>query len=115
MLEEGSMNNIINGDFKIYNGAIYENIIAEAFVKNNKKLYYYNKNSETEIDFVTKTNNELTLIEVKANNGSTKSLKDILTKEDKYHINKAIKLINGNIGYNEKVYSIPRYLAFLIM
>ncbi len=40
MLEEGSVNNIINGDFKIYNGAIYENIVAEAFVKNNKNLYY---------------------------------------------------------------------------
>ena len=114
MLEDGSINNIINGDLKIYNGAIYENIIAEAFIKNNKDLYYYNKNSETEIDFVTKTNNELTLIEVKANNGSTKSLRDILTNKEKYNVNKAIKLINGNIGYKDEIYSIPHYLAFLI-
>ena len=114
MLEEGSMDNIINGDFKIYNGAIYENIIAEAFVKNNKELYYYNKNSETEIDFVTKVDNELTLIEVKANNGSTKSLRDILEKKNKYQVNKAIKLVNGNIGFNDEIYTIPHYLAFLI-
>lgn len=114
MLEEGSMDNVINGDFKIYNGAIYENIIAEAFIKNNKNLYYYNKNSETEIDFVTRINNELTLIEVKANNGSTKSLRDILNKKDKYHVNSAIKLINGNIGYKDQIYTIPYYLAFLI-
>ncbi len=114
MLEDGSMDNIINGDFKIYNGAIYENIIAEAFIKNNKNLYYYNKNSETEIDFVTKVNNELTLIEVKANNGSTRSLKDILLKKEKYKVDKAIKLINGNIGYKDGIYSIPHYLAFLI-
>ncbi len=114
MLEEGSMNNIINGDFKIYNGAIYENIVAEAFVKNNKKLYYYNKNSETEIDFVTKVDNKLTLIEVKANNGSTKSLRDILSKKEKYHVDNAIKLINGNIGYKDGIYSIPHYMAFLI-
>ncbi len=114
MLEEGSMDNIINGDFKIYNGAIYENIIAEAFVKNNKNLYYHNKNSETEIDFVTKVNNELTLIEVKANNGSTRSLRDILDKKDKYKVDKAIKLINGNIGYKDQIYSIPHYLAFLV-
>lgn len=114
MLEEGSMNNIINGDFKIYSGAIYENIIAEAFIKNNKNLYYYNKNSETEIDFVSKVNNELTLIEVKANNGSTRSLNDILSKKEKYSVNHAIKLINGNIGYNNGIYSIPHYLVFLI-
>ncbi len=114
MLEEGSMDNIINGDFKIYNGAIYENIVAEAFVKNSKSLYYYNKNSETEIDFITKVNNELTLIEVKANNGSTKSLKDILSKKGKYNVNKAIKLVNGNIGYQEGIFTVPHYLAFLI-
>lgn len=114
MLEDGSMNNIINDDFKIYNGAIYENIIAEAFIKNDKKLYYYNKNSETEIDFVTKVENKLTLIEVKANNGSTKSLRDILNKKEKYNVDSAIKLISGNIGYKDEIYSIPHYLAFLI-
>lgn len=114
MLEHGSMDNIINGDLKIYNGAIFENIIAEAFVKNSKDLYYYDKNSETEIDFVTKVNNELTLIEVKATNGSTKSLNDILSKHDKYHVNSAIKLVNGNIGYKNGIYTIPHYLAFLI-
>ncbi len=114
MLEEGSMNNIINGDFKIYNGAIYENIVVEAFIKNNKKLYYFNKNSETEIDFVTKVDNKLTLIEVKANNGSTRSLRDILNKKEKYHVESAIKLISGNIGYSDGIYSIPHYMAFLI-
>lgn len=88
--------------------------MAEAFVKNNKNLYCYIKNSETEIDFVTKVNNELTLIEVKANNGSTKSLNDISSKKEKYNVNNAIKLINGNIGYNNGIYSIPHYLAFLI-
>ncbi len=114
MLDEGSVNDIINNNLKIYNGAIYENIVAESFAKNNINLYYYNKNSETEIDFVSKVNNMLTLIEVKANNGNTKSLKDILSKKDIYNIENAIKLIHGNIGYNNDIYSIPHYLAFLI-
>ncbi len=81
MLDEGSVNDIMNNNFKIYNGAVYENIVAESFSKNHINLYYYSKNSETEIDFVSKVNNELTLIEVKANNGDTKSLKDILSKK----------------------------------
>ena len=32
----------------------------------HKDLYYYNKQSGLEIDFVTRYNNELTLIEVKS-------------------------------------------------
>ena len=80
MLDEGSVNVVINNNLKIYNGDIYENTVAESFLKNNNNLYYYNKNSEIEIDFVGKVNNELTLIEVKTNNGDTKSLKDILQK-----------------------------------
>lgn len=114
MLDDGSVNDIINNNFKIYNGAIYENIIAESFSKNNMNLYYYTKNSETEIDFVSKINNKLTLIEVKANNGDVKSLKDILSKKDIYNIDNAIKLIHGNIGFNNNIYSIPHYLAFLL-
>ncbi len=114
MLGEDSVNDVINNNLKIYNGAIYENIVAECFSKNNINLYYYNKNSETEIDFVSKVNNELTLIEVKANNGDIKSLKDIFTKKDIYHIDYAIKLIHGNIGYSNGIYSMPHYMSFLI-
>ena len=43
MLEDGTTDNIINGDLKIYKGAIFENIIADAFSKMNKDLYYYHK------------------------------------------------------------------------
>ena len=114
MLDDGSVNDIINNNLKVYNGAIYENIVAESFAKNNINLYYYIKNSETEIDFISKVDNKLTLIEVKANNGDTKSLKDILSKSSVYNAKKAIKLIHGNIGYNNNIYTLPQYLSFLI-
>ena len=41
MLEEGTVDNIINGDLKVYKGAIFENIIADVFNKMDKGLYYY--------------------------------------------------------------------------
>lgn len=114
MLEKGTTNNILNGDLKIYKGAIFENIIADALTKLGKKLYYFSKNSGLEIDFVTNFKNELTLIEVKANNGNAKSLKEVLTNKIKYNVNRAIKLIDGNIGENKNIYSIPLYMAFLL-
>ncbi len=113
MLEKGTTNNILNGDLKIYKGAIYENIIADAFTKIGKNLYYYSETRGLEIDFVNKNDNDLSLIEVKANNGMTKSLKEILSN-DKYEVNKAFKLINGNISINDKTVNIPLYMAYLI-
>lgn len=114
MLEEGTVNNIINGDLKIYKGAIYENIIADAFSKLNKGLYYFHKQSGLEIDFVTRYNDELTLIEVKVKNGNSKALNEILTNKEKYNVTSNFKLANSNIGSSKGINTIPLYMAFLI-
>lgn len=114
MLEDGTVNNIINGDLKVYKGAIFENIIADAFNKMNKDLYYYHKQSGLEIDFVTRYNNELSLIEVKSNNGNAKSLKEILNNKDKYDISSNFKLADTNIRTTNGINTIPLYMAFLI-
>lgn len=114
MLEKGTTNNILNGDLKIYKGAIFENVIADAFIKLGKNLYYYSKSSGLEVDFITRYNDKLTLIEVKATNGNSKSLKELLNNKEKYNIDSAIKLIDGNIGKSNKIYTIPLYMAYLI-
>ena len=114
MLEDGTTDNIINGDLKVYKGVIFENIIADAFNKLNKDLFYFHKSSGLEIDFVTRYNNELTLIEVKSNNGNAKALKEILNNKDKYNINGNFKLADSNIGTTNGINTIPLYMAFLI-
>ena len=91
-----------------------ENIIADAFNKMHKDLYYYHKQSGLEIDFVTRYNNELTLIEVKSNNGNAKSLKEILNNKEKYDISSNFKLADTNIGISNGINTIPLYMAFLI-
>lgn len=113
MLGNDTYNEILNGDMGIYKGSIYENIVAESFVKNNKNLYYFSKSSGMEIDFITKIKNEIVAIEVKASNGNTKSLNELL-KNEKYNVSNAIKLVNGNIGFNNNIYTIPLYMSFLI-
>ena len=114
MLEKGTTNNILNGDLKIYKGAIFENIVADALNKLGKKLYYFSKNTGLEIDFISRVNDELTLIEVKASNGNTKSLKEVLENKQKYNVSSAIKLIDGNIGNARNILTIPLYMAFLL-
>lgn len=114
MLEDGTSDNIINGDLKVYKGAIFENIIADAFNKMHKKLYYYHKTNGLEIDFVTRYKNELTVIEVKSNNGNAKSLKEVLNNKEKYNVSSNFKLADANIGITNGINTIPLYMAFLI-
>ena len=56
MLDDGSQEDIIDGNLGIYKGAIYENIIGDIFAKSGKKLYYYEKNNYLEIDFFIRRN-----------------------------------------------------------
>ena len=67
-----------------------------------------------EIDFVTRYNDECTLVEVKANNGNIKSAKTILGNPDKYHVSSVIKLGDVNIGTAPQTLILPLYMAFLL-
>ena len=115
MLEDGSAQNIMLGDMGQYKGHIYENIIADAFSKMKKPLYYYSKDSGLEIDFITRYENEIYLVEVKAKNGNVKSAKTIMNNNKTYkEVKGLIKLGKYNIGENNNILTIPYYLAFLL-
>ena len=114
MLEEGTQFDILQGRLYGYKGAIFENLIADIFIKMGRKLYYYRKDSGLEIDFVIRYHRECVLVEVKASTGNTKSTKTILQHPDKYHVYQAIKLGDYNIGEKDGILTIPVYMAFLL-
>jgi len=114
MLEEGTQNSILNGDLRVYKGAIFENIIADVLSKMGRKLYYFRKDTGLEIDFIIRYKGECVPLEVKANTGNTKSLKTLLNDTDKYHINYGIKLGNYNVGRVGNILTLPLYMAFLL-
>ncbi|HAZ91430.1 MAG TPA: ATP/GTP-binding protein [Eubacterium sp.] len=114
MLEEGSAARILSGDLGMYKGAIYENIIADAFSKKGRALYYYHKDSGLEIDFVTSIDMEPTLIEVKATSGNTKSANTILKNKSQYGVSRCIKLSGNNVGIEGDKITIPYYMVYMI-
>lgn len=114
MLEDGTQFDILSGNLFAYKGAIFENYLADVFVKMNRKLYYYHKDSGLEIDFVTRFKGECVLIEVKAATGNTKSTRTILNHPEKYHVYHAIKLGKYNIGREQAILTLPLYMAFLL-
>lgn len=114
MLEDGTQYDILQGNLYGYKGAIFENLIADIFSKMGRRLYYYHKDSGLEVDFVIRYQGECTLVEVKASTGNTKSTKTILQHPEKYHVNRAIKLGDYNVGRSGQILTLPLYMAFLI-
>ena len=112
MLEEGSQEDIIDGNLGIYKGAIYENIIADIFAKAGKKLYYFEQNSKIEIDFFIRLNKQATAIEVKsADHTKAKSMNSII---ENYGVKHGIKLSAKNVGGTDRVDSYPLYMAMFL-
>ena len=114
MLEDGTQFDILRGNLYGYKGAIFENLIADIFGKMGRKLYYFHKDSGLEVDFVIRYKGQCTLVEVKAATGNTKSTKTILRHPEKYHVNHAIKLGDGNVGRTGQLLTLPLYMAFLL-
>ena len=114
MLDYGTQADILKGNLLGYKGAIFENLMADFICKSGQKLYYFQKDSGLELDFLVRYKGECVVIEVKAKSGKAKSLRTVLKNKNVYHINNAIKLGMYNVGREGEVLTIPLYMGFLI-
>ena len=104
-----------NKNLGVYKGALYENIVGEALVKAGYKLYYYKREDSTlEQDFFVRTADALIPIEVKAKNGTAKSIRTLINSEKYGDIRCGIKFTGGNIGFSNDIYTFPYFCAFLL-
>lgn len=103
---------LLNGKLKgPAKGGIYENFIAEAFVKNGYSLHYYKPDDNSELEFLIEKNGEVVPVEVKAGNTATKSLNQFI---EKYEPSVSYKLISGNIGKTDTKVTLPHYMVMFV-
>ena len=105
-----------NRNFGTYKGAIYENVVGEMLIKSGYEgLYFYkHDNPSLEMNFFVRDANSLIPVEVKATDGATASLNNLIDWDSYPDIKYGIKLGYKNIGWNGKFYTFPYFLAFLI-
>ena len=105
----------INKNLGTYKGAIYENIVGDMLVKQGLRLFYYNSDKPSlEMDFFVRDASSLVPVEVKAKDGATVSLNNLL-KDDRYpDVKYGVKLGYKNIGFNGKFYTFPYFLTFML-
>ncbi len=104
-----------NKNMNTCKGAIYENIVGDMLVKAGFELFFYRDGQgRLEMDFFVRDLNSLIPVEVKANDGATISLNNLIEKDKYKDVRYGIKLANKNIGYNGKFYTFPYFLTFLL-
>ncbi len=116
MLDDESANDLrVNKNMGVYKGGLYENMIGEALYKQGYELYYYKReNSTLEQDFFVRNTDSLIPIEVKSSNNKAKSLRELIKSERYPDIKFGIKFVNGNIGFQDNIYTFPFFCAFLL-
>ncbi|MCI7628931.1 MAG: ATP-binding protein [Blautia glucerasea] len=103
-----------NKNLGVYKGALYENFVAEAFIKQGLGLYYYKKESATLEDFFVRTKDELVPVEVKANNNCSRSLRKLISSDSYSDIHWGIKLADSNVGIEDGICTFPYFCTFLL-
>ena len=114
MLEEGTQADILRGNLFAYKGAVFENLVADFFVKMGRPLFYFQKDSGLELDFVIRWRGACTPVEIKAVTGNAKSLKTVLAHPEKYHVASAVKLGQYNVGRTGSILTLPLYMGCLL-
>ena len=113
--EEAQEDLRVNKNLGVYKGALFENFVAEAFVKQGLGLYYYKKeNSTLEEDFFVRTQNDLIPVEVKSNRNQSKSLSSLIKNDNYEDISYGIKLRLSTIIVAELSYCPSRSLILFM-
>lgn len=114
MLGPGVRADILQGNLGGLKGAIYENLMADTLHKKEQNLYYFQKDSGMELDFLVRINGECVPLEVKAKTAQAKSVKTVLNHPEKYKVKHVIKFGDFNIGRDGQLLTLPNYMQFLL-
>ena len=106
---------ILTGDLGAYKGAVAENMVASAFAKDGRSLFYFHAPSGSpELDFLFERDGETVIIECKASNNRATSMKFVLANQKKYGEHPAVKFADSNIGTTNGFTTLPLYaLGFM--
>ena len=66
------------------------------------------------MDFFLRSGNDLVSIEVKSENARAKSLRTLIASEHYKDISWGVKLVNGNVSFENQILTLPQWSVFLL-
>lgn len=110
---ESVIKELLTGNLGVYKGAIYENIVAQILHSHQKECYYFEPNTNSEIDFIIYYEGDIVPLEVKAGkNTSSVSFQHFVKK---YNSQKAIRFSKKNISIQDNISYLPLYLLEFVL
>ena len=102
--------NTLKGNTK---GGIYECVAADILNKKGYNLFFYrNETTKKELDFIIQKEGKVIPIEIKSGNTKSRSLNSIIDK--KADIPLGYKFVDGNVGLENKVLTLPLYMLMFV-
>lgn len=90
-------------------GGLYENLIAGMLERKGVPLFYFKtEDGRREVEFALERDGGIVPVEVKASNGATISLNEMLERPD---VPYGYKFVDGNVGVSGKKITLPHYMA----
>ena len=116
MLDKEAQEDVrIRRNLGTWRGGLFEHIVGEALAKAGLPLAYFKRdNSTLEMDFFARSADCVVPIEVKAENNRSKSLRTLIDRDVYKDIRWGIKLVNGNVGYENRILTLPQWCAFML-
>ena len=113
--EESQRDFRVNRNLGTYKGGLFENIVGEALAKSGAPLVYYKREDSTlEMDFFIRDAEHLVPVEVKAGSARAKSIRTMVESDRYPDIRWGIKLVRGNVGFENRILTLPHWAAFLL-
>ena len=107
-----SQQTILSGDGNLFMGAVTENYVAQQLMALGYEIYYWESNSQAEIDFVIQQDNHVIGLEVKK--GEHVRSRSLRVFADTYKMAGTIRLSLKNFGKTDSLKSVPLYAAFCL-
>ena len=102
--------NTLKGNTK---GGIYECVAADILNKKGYNLFFYrNETTKKELDYIIQKEGKVIPIEIKSGNTKSRSLNSIIDK--KADIPLGYKFVDGNVGLENKVLTLPLYMLMFV-
>ena len=114
LLNDANISTIHSFCLEVIKNYFYEIGISANFRIGDNAEIKLLKQETLEEDFFVRTTDELVPVEVKSNNNRSRSLTRLITNENYRDIHWGIKLADGNLGVENKIYTFPYFCAFMM-
>ena len=111
----GRQYEVMNGLIDINEGAITEDYVAAEFAKKGYDLFYYDRKSKHELDFLLPGDNGVHVVEVKSgDNFTTHASLDYALEREGSRISETTVLCKGNLHCENGVRYLPLYMTMFL-